>query len=546
MTRLSYPMTRHGDDVTEAHGRVIPDPFRWLEDPDDPEVVAWVDAQRAVTEAWFATCPERGWFRDTMRRVLARPRAGLPFHKAGWYLVSRNDGTLPQDTWHVASTLDGLVDARLLLDPATWSADGTTSLASLAVSPDGQLVAYGVSEGGSDWNQIRLLDMPTGAEVDDVPISTKFAWPTWLPDSRSYCYTAYPDSGRPDGTETQALPGGHLMIHLVGTDTSEDIDVVSFPDDARLSASPQVSDDDDWLVVTISRGTDHESRIWVYPIVDVGGRPGVGEPVKLVDRFDAHYTYIGTSGGHHWFGTDDDAPLGRIVRIGVGAAALGETAFETVVAEGEATIEATALTRSALIVETLVDAQPVVRRHALDGSDLGTLDLPGGAVVGISAEADTDEVFVAMSSLTSPTTSFRVDAASGEVTRLELVEASQGVAPAITVERRRATSDDGTPVPYFLVIPAGVDLTEPRSTLLYGYGGFNLPVLADYRAGWSGWLAAGGVLAIANLRGGGEYGLDWYNGGRLANKQNVFDDFIAVADHLIATGVTSAPQLTAY
>ncbi|HNV11722.1 MAG TPA: prolyl oligopeptidase family serine peptidase [Propionibacteriaceae bacterium] len=546
MTRPEYPPTRHGNDALVAHGHVVPDPFRWLEHPDDPEVVAWVDAQRAVTEAWFADCPEREWFRDAMRRVLARPRAGVPVHKAGRYLVSRNDGTQAQDTWHVASTLDGLADAPAILDPASWSVDGTSSLASLAVSPDGALLAYGVSEGGSDWNHIRLLDLGTGEPVEDVALVTKFAEPTWLPDARSFCYLAYPDSGRVEGTETKALSGGHLMIHLIGTDADADLDVVSFPEDDRLSAWPQVTDDDASLVVTISRGTDRESKVWVYPIVTVDGRQGAGEPVALVDDFHANFAYVGTSAGHHYFFTDAEAPLGRVVRIATAAISAGQAAFETVISEGDATIVGVALARSALVIETLVDARPVLRRHALDGADLGTLDVPGGAVVGMSAEASSDEVFVGMSSLTSATTSFRVDTATGEVTPLHLVDDSASVAPAITVERRSAVSEDGTPVPYFLVVPDGVELDEPRPTLLYGYGGFNLPVLADYRPGWAAWLAAGGVLAIANLRGGGEFGVDWYDGGRLDNKQRVFDDVIGVAEHLIATEVTTSSRLALY
>ncbi len=533
LVRMTYPESRRDEVVETLHGREIADPYRWLEDPDATDTQDWVRRQNEFTQAELSGYPEREWFQTTMSAILARPRAGVPAKKAGWYLVGRNDGTQAQDVVYVAESLDELVArGRVLVDPNTLSADGTDSLGSFTVSPDGKYFAYGVNESGSDWTTFRLLDIATGTPVDDVVTGAKFCEATWLPDSSAYLYLHYPASGRSEGTETKSLTGGRLMLHKVGTPQSADELVLSFPDHDRYFITPEVSEDDRYLIVHITEGTDPGTRLWVLPITS----DGFGEPVKVVDSFADELAFVRMSGDQLVLRTDRDASRGRVVLASLD----GE--FVDLIPEGESTLQAVRGTAAGLATLTLVDAQPVLTLYAFDGSDERVVDVPGGGVVGFNASPEYDELFVGLSTTTDPTVSYVVSTESGVVRALpELVRGSGGfTSPSVTVTRR---VEPGREVPYFLITRSDLDFSTPRPTLLYGYGGFRIPILADYKPGWPAWLAAGGVLVIANLRGGGEYGSDWHDAGRLKNKQNVFDDFIAVAEHLRDTGVTTSAQL---
>jgi len=528
-----YPESRRDDVVETLHGHQIADPYRWLEDPDSSDTQDWVDRQNAFTQAELADYPERGWFQATMAAILARPRAGVPVKKSGWYFVGRNDGTQAQDVIFVAGSLDELLSAgRVLIDPNTLSEDGTDSLGSFTVSPDGKYFAYGVNESGSDWTTFRLLDIASGTPVDDQVSEAKFCEATWLPDSSAYLYLHYPASGRSEGTETTSLSGGRLMLHQVGTPQSEDELVLSFPANDRIFISPEVSDDDRYLVVHITEGTDPATRLWVYPITS----EGLGEPVKVVDEFADEIAFVRMSGDQLVLRTDRDASRGRVVLSTL------DGSFTDLIPEGESTLQAVRGTAGGLATLTLVDAQPVLTLYALDGSGERVVDVPGGGVVGLNAGPEYDELFIGLSTTTDPTLSYVVSTGSGDVRVLpELVRGSGGFTPPqVTVTRRTG------PVPYFLITRSDLDFSEPRPTLMWGYGGFRIPIQADYRPGWPAWLAAGGVLVITNLRGGGEYGTEWHDAGRLKNKQNVFDDFISVAEDLRDTGVTTPAQLAVH
>ena len=528
-----YPESRRDDVVETLHGHQIADPYRWLEDPDSSDTQDWVDRQNAFTQAELADYPERGWFQATMAAILARPRAGVPVKKSGWYFVGRNDGTQAQDVIFVAGSLDELLSAgRVLIDPNTLSEDGTDSLGSFTVSPDGKYFAYGVNESGSDWTTFRLLDIASGTPVDDQVSEAKFCEATWLPDSSAYLYLHYPASGRSEGTETTSLSGGRLMLHQVGTPQSEDELVLSFPANDRIFISPEVSDDDRYLVVHITEGTDPATRLWVYPITS----EGLGEPVKVVDEFADEIAFVRMSGDQLVLRTDRDASRGRVVLSTL------DGSFTDLIPEGDSTLQAVRGTAGGLATLTLVDAQPVLTLYALDGSGERVVDVPGGGVVGLNAGPEYDELFIGLSTTTDPTLSYVVSTGSGDVRVLpELVRGSGGFTPPqVTVTRRTG------PVPYFLITRSDLDFSEPRPTLMWGYGGFRIPIQADYRPGWPAWLAAGGVLVITNLRGGGEYGTEWHDAGRLKNKQNVFDDFISVAEDLRDTGVTTPAQLAVH
>jgi prolyl oligopeptidase len=544
---IEYPESRRDDVLDDLHGRFIADPYRWLEDPDSADTSNWVARQNVLSEAYLAGLSERRWFSETMSAIVHRPRAGVPLKKAGRYFVSRNDGSQNQDVWFVADTLDELIEAgRVLVDPNTFSEDGSDSLGTFTVSDDGHYLAYTVSEAGSDWQTFRLLDLATGERVDDAVIQTKFAWPTWLPDSRSYLYTDFAHDGHAAGTDTGAVRGGRLRLHRVGEPQEQDALILEFPDNDQLMWGVEVSHDHQLVVVSIAEGTENRNRLWVYPISTEDGFSTLSAPIKVVDEPEAEMAFIRTVGSTLLLQTDLEAPRGRVVACDLDDfRATGVASFTELVQEGETTLAMTAAAGDQLLTVVLDDAQPRFGRYALDGSFRGHLDVQGGSLVALNTEAEETEGFLGLSSVTSPTTAYRVDSETAEQRPLEqLVRGDSGfVAPAVRTERRRATSKDGTAVPYFLIAARDLDLSQPQPTLLYGYGGFKIPVLADYRPGWSGWLKPGGVLAIANLRGGGEFGTDWYDDGRLSNKQHVFDDFIAVAEHLVESGVTTPDQL---
>jgi len=543
---VNYPSTRRGDLVETLHGHQIADPYRWLEDPDDPETVDWVRRQNEVTEGYLAGLPERAWFARTMRAVLHRPRAGVPFCRSGRYLVSRNDGHTDQDIWYVADSLAELrAGGRVLVDPNRLSADGRSSLASLTISDSGRYAAIGVSAAGSDWQTYRLQDLSTGEAVPDTEITTKFSAAEWLPDERSYLYLDFGHAGD-DGTSTGALGGGRLTLHRIGEPAEEDELVLEFAHNDQLFSYPQVTADHRYVVVTITEGTESRNRLWLYPLTTVEGRSVLGEPIKIIDDPVAEFEFVELVGDRLYLQTDLDALRGRIVWFDVTApvATDGVPRLTEVFRPEKDTLLAVTSAGGGLAVATLADVAPVVQLLELDGSVRHRPALDGGSLVGLEGRKGDHELFVGLSSVTAPTSAYVVDTGTGAVEALPdlLPPATAEVPdPTITVQRRRATSADGTQVPYFLITPE--EWHEPGPTLIWGYGGFKVPIFADYRPGWTGWLSAGGALVVANLRGGGEFGTDWYDSGRLAHKQRVFDDAIAVAEDLISTGVSTRDQL---
>jgi prolyl oligopeptidase len=548
MIDMDYPRTRRDEDLVETlHGEEVADPYRWLEDPDAPETAAWVEAQNGVTESHLETLPARAWFTEQLQAIMHRPRAGTPMQRSGHYFVTRNDGQQNQDVWYVADSLAELeAGGRVIIDPNTMSDDGTTSVPAITVSPDGKTLAYVRSDGGSDWLHFHLLDIATGEPVDDIPIVTKFSVPVWLPDSRSYLYSVWPTAGRSEGTSTEANAGPQRWLHRVGS-SDDELDA-EFPEDPQLMDYCEVTHDDRFMVMTIGRGTEHTNPVWIHRIETGTETPRsvLSEPVKLLDAADAEYEFIRNDGDLFYFRTDKDASMARVVSVDLAAfERTGKPELVEVISEQPDPLIAAIAAGNHLLCARLVDVQPVITRHTLDGTDLGRLDVTGGALLALTGRVDSTDAFVGFSSTTEHHRAFHIDTSTGATRALDLAPPSTSsyTPPSVTVTRRRARSKDGTEVPYFLITAEGHDPDQPAPTILYGYGGFKIPIPADFRPGWPAWLAAGGALAIANLRGGGEFGTDWYEQGRRANKQNVFDDFIGVAEDLVATGVTTPQQL---
>lgn len=550
LTRMtSYPETRRGDVVETLHGHRVADPYRWLEDPDSAETRDWVERQRAFTEAQLAALPEREWFRRTLRGLVSRPRVTAVVHEGGWWLVARSDGVQPQPVWYAARSLDGLEGGagRAVLDPNAWSTDGSASLNSFTISPDGRLLAYCRSDGGSDWQRIHVVELETGDPVADDGVVTKFSFPQWLPDSRSFLYTRYPDVGRAEGTQTDALPAGDLAIHRLGRRQDDDEVLWRNPGEPMLFTGGSLSHDHQWLFVTQGWGTEDTNSVWLHPLSVEGtgddAHTVIGARIDLVPDRSSRVWPVRMDGDELVCLTTRDAPRGRVVRMRAGVV----EEMKTLVAQADDPIESVTATGDGFVVTRLVDCAPRYSRHALDGRELGVIDAGGAADLGVIGDAGVDELLVTTSSVSEPLVAVRVGFADGAQRRIDLLgEAGPGAPVAAQTLRRRATSADGTQVPYWLVLPEGANPAEPRPTIVYGYGGFNISILPWYGHGWAGWLAAGGAVAIANLRGGAEFGKDWYDGGRRAHKQHVFDDVIAVGEHLLSTGAALPGQLVVH
>ena len=371
---MDYPETRRDDLVEQLHGRSIADPYRWLEDPDSAETADWVERQNAFTRSRLEGLAARGWFTETMNAVMHRPRAGVPSQHGGRYFLSRNNGFQNQNVVYVADTLDELrAGGRVIIDPNTMSADGTTSVLDYTVSDDGALLAYAASEGGSDWLDFHLLDVASGEPVVDAEIQTKFSVPAWLPDHRSYLYGDFDHEGRAGGTQTAALGGVKLRRHRIGEPQQADELIMEFPDDPQLMFTALVSRDHRFVVVPIVAGTENVNRVWVYRIIGTDEGSSLGEPIKLIDEPIAEFAFVRSVGDRLYFQTDLDAERGRVVLVDLAAFEQdGRLTFEEVVAESKATLSAVEAAGDFLITVGLDDAQPVLRRFDLFGTDQGS------------------------------------------------------------------------------------------------------------------------------------------------------------------------------
>ena len=532
---MRYPNSERGPVVETLHGVPVADPYRWLEDPDSAQTKEWVAAQNAVTDEYLAGLASRTWFRAQLSTILGVPRAGVPRARGGRYLLDRNDGSQDQDVVTVAEDLATLAaGGRVLIDPAEFSPHGTASLRAAELSPDGKWVAYKVSEAGSDWTRLRVRAADSGADTADVVSYAKFVDPVWLPDSSGFFYWTYPEHGRAAGDDPTALGIGQLMLHRLGRDDDE---LIYRPDNPRLLAWPYVFAEG-WLILTITAGTEHKCLVQARRLR--GG--AVGPVVDVVAEPRARFEAVGVKDDVLFLHTDGDAPRGKVVSVDLSRLESGGTAaWAELIPERDDVLQQAHRAGSGFLAVYLRDAQHRVVRFDPAGAELGEVDLgESGSVSEVHTDEDSDECFLGVESFVRGMRAYRVDLATGRAEPLVLTDKTAPV-PDVTIERRSATSADGTTVPYFLVRPAGAGRALP--TLLYGYGGYGKAMTPEFKAAWPGWLAAGGALAVANLRGGGEYGSEWHEAGRRDRKQNVFDDFIAVAEHLISSGVTTRGQL---
>jgi prolyl oligopeptidase len=520
--------------VDEYHGVKVADPYRWLEDDNSAETKAWVEEQNKVTFGYFAQIPELPAIKERLTRLWNYERYGVPFKQGGRYFFTKNDGLQNQSVLYTMPSLDAA--PTVLLDPNQLSSDGTVALKGYAITEDGQRMAYGLSSGGSDWEEWKVRDVRTGADLPDHVKWVKFSGASWTREGQGFFYSRY-DEPTEETKLTRANYFHKLYYHRLGTPQSEDRLVYHRPDHKDWNFYGTVTEDGRYLIITATQGTDPKNRV-LYQDLQNPGSPAV----ELLMDFDADYTFIDNDGPLFWFRTDLQAPRGRVIGIDI-TRPRRENWRETIPQAGE-TLTGVATVNNRFIAVYLKDAHSQVKVFDLDGAFAREIELPGiGSVGGFTGKRADRETFYSFTSYTVPGTIYRLDFTTGQsaVFRSAKVDFNPD---AYETRQVFYTSKDGTRVPMFITHRRGLMQDGKNPTYLYGYGGFNASLTPNFSAAQVVWMEMGGVFAVANLRGGGEYGEEWHQAGMKLKKQTVFDDFIAAAEWLIAHRYTSPRKLT--
>jgi prolyl oligopeptidase len=531
--KISYPVARRMEQIDDYHGTKIADPYRWLEDPDSDETRAWIEAENKLTFDWLAQIPARERIKNRLTELWNYERFGLPYKRGGRYFYTRNDGLQNQSVLYVADSVQG--EPRLLLDPNKLSEDGTVSLAGTAVSEDGKYLAYGLAASGSDWVEWKVREIATGQDQSDHLRWVKFSGASWTKDNQGFFYSRY-DAPPPGEKFTGANFYQKLFYHRLGDPQEKDTLIYERKDQKEWGFGGRVTEDGKYLVIHVWRGSEQKNQIFYREL---------GEPaapvVELITGFDGDYDFLGNQGSAFWFVTDLDAPLKRVIAIDLDRPEREH--WQTLIPEGKHVITGGDFVGGRFVIEYLQDACSAVSIFESSGKLLRQVTLPGlGTVSGFGGRQDDPETFYSFTNYTTPGSIYRYDVATGESSLWKeprvAFDGSQFESKQIFY-----TSKDGTRVPMIIVHKKGLKLDGGNPTILYAYGGFNISLTPGFSASNLVWLEMGGVFAVPNLRGGGEYGRAWHEGGMRHNKQNVFDDFLAAAEYLIAEKYTRPAKL---
>ena len=530
ISTITYPKTKQVNVVENLFGQTITDSYRWLENDirNDKEVGAWVESQSKVTNAYLNTLLGRDIFKNRLKQLYNYERFSIPVKKGGRYFYLHNSGLQSQQVLYVRDSLDSA--GRVLIDPNTWAKDGATALAEWSASNDGKRVAYAVQDGGTDWRTIRVLDVNTGKIFDDEVKWARFTSIEWIKDGSGFFYARFPEPKQ--GSESQAGVANHaIYFHEIGAPQAQDRLVYATPDQPYMVHTPNITEDGRYVTIT----STPISATNTLTVVDL--QSADWKPRKLVDNLDNQWSVAGNVGTKFFLMTSQDAPRFKVVTMDIAT----DPVIKDVVPEQDSVLLNASLVGGRLLISYMADVKTEVRRYTLDGKAEGVVKLPGiGTAGGFKGTQNDTETFFIFTSFNAPDVIYRYDVANNTAR----VWAQPKVAidlNRIAVEQRFYTSKDGTRVPMFIV--RRKDVTSPAPTLLYAYGGFGIPILPAFSPDHLGWVEQGGVYAVANIRGGSEYGKTWHEAGRRQNKQNVFDDFIAAGEYLKAQGITSQDGL---
>ncbi len=530
-----YPDTKRVDHFDEYFGEKVHDPYRWLEDDarESEDVAAWVDAQNKVTFDYLNSIPQRGAIKERLTELWNYEKRSAPFIAGDRYYFMKNDGLQNQD---VVYTMKSLNDKpRILFDPNKWSEDGTNALGGMAFSDDGKYVAYGTAERGSDWRTWHVRNIETGEDLADKLKWVKFSTPAWTKDGKGFFYGRY--APPKEGTAfVNVNEFQKLYYHRIDTEQSEDVLVYEKQDKPKWGFGPDVTEDGRYLVVTIWKGTGDKYRVMYKDL---------NEPFSmmrdLINEFDNEYTFLANDGPVFFFRTDLNAPRKRVIAIDTRSPEREN--WQEIISESDDTLTGVSLVGDMFIASYLQDAKSAVRLFDIQGKYLRDIKLPGiGSSYGFGGERKHTETFYSFSSFAIPPSTYRYDLRTGKSTLLNRAKVDMNPSDYVTTQEFY-TSKDGTSVPMFITHKKGIKLDGTNPTLLYAYGGFNISITPHFSITRLAWMDMGGIYAVANIRGGGEYGEKWHEAGTKLNKQNVFDDFIAAAEWLIDNKYTNPSKL---
>ena len=530
---FNYPQSAKIDQVDYYHGVEVADPYRWLEDPNSQSTQDWIKAQNELTFNYLATIPVRDKIQQRLTQLWDYEKYGIPFKRGERYFYSKNDGLQNQSILYTLTNLDG--EPRVLIDPNQWSDDGTVSLSSYAVSDDGKFIAYGISSSGSDWREWKVRDIETGEDLADHLQWVKFSGVSWTNENQGFFYSRYDEPN--DNTKFEDINYYQkLYYHRLGTTQSEDKLIYHRPDQKQWMFSGKVTEDGRYLIIYVSLGTDSRNLIFYQDLQNPEE-----EVVELISEFEASYTFVDNDGSTFWLQTDLDAPRSRLIAIDINQPERKN--WQEIIPQQEETLRYVGLLNNQFVANYLQDAHTVIKIINLDGTLVREVELPGiGSAGGFGGKRNDRETFYYFTSFNTPTTIYRYDmvTVNSTIFRQPKVDFKPD---DFETKQIFYPSKDGTQIPMFISYKKGLKLDGNNPTYLYAYGGFNISLTPNFSVSQVVWMEMGGIYAVANLRGGGEYGEEWHKAGMKLNKQNVFDDFIAGAQWLIENKYTSSKKL---
>jgi prolyl oligopeptidase len=538
MTLSSYPITATVDHVDDYHGTKVADPYRWLEDPNSAETQAWVGAQNQVTFGYLNEIPIREPLKQRITKLWNYEKYSIPYQRGDAekygntrYFYYKNDGLQNQSVLYTLPTLDA--EPRVLLDPNTLSPDGTIALSGLSISDDARLMAYGLSTAGSDWQEWRVRDVETGEDLPDHLQWIKFSGASWTHDNQGFFYSRYAEPNEATKLEDSNY-FQKLYYHRLGTAQSEDILIYERPDEKEWGFAGGVTEDGHYLIISVWKGSQPRNMIF-YKDLSVADSP----VVELISEFAASYSFIDNDGTTFWFETDLDAPRSRVIAIDI----QHPDRIQEIIPQAEETLQGIGLLNNQFVAFYLKDAHTQIKIFDLTGAFVREIELPGlGSAGGFGGRRYDTETFYSFTSFTTPPTIYYYNMVTDESKLFRQPNVDFDPAQYDT-QQVFYTSKDGTQVPMFITHKKGLVLDGQNPTYLYAYGGFNASITPSFSPSNIVWMELGGVYAVPNLRGGGEYGEEWHQAGTKNRKQNVFDDFIVAAEWLIDQKYTSTGKL---
>ncbi|MGV0108596.1 prolyl oligopeptidase [Nostoc sp. DSM 114160] len=538
---LTYPTSHKSNQVDNYHGTLVADPYRWLEDPDSEETRTWIEAQNQVTFGYLSEIPAREKIKQRLTKLWDYEKYGIPFKEGESlrdgsterYFYFKNDGLQNQSVLYTLKTLDD--QPQVLLDPNKLSEDGTVALSGLSISEDGKLLAYGLSSSGSDWQEWKVRNIETGEDLQDHLKWIKFSGASWTHDNQGFFYSRYDEPNEKTRLEDVNYYQ-KLYYHQLGKPQSEDVLIYHRPDQKEWGFSGGVTEDGRYLIISIWLGTDSKNLVFSKDLTNPNA-----EVVELINQFEADYSFIDNDDSVFYFRTDLNAPRGRVIAIDTKNPAPEN--WQEIIPQSAETLESVGILNNQFVADYLKDAHSQIKIFDLKGGFIREVELPGlGSAGGFGGKRYDTETFYSFTSFTIPGTIYRYDMVTGksEVFRQPQVDFNPDDYETKQVFYH---SKDGTRVPMFITHKKGIKLDGNNPTYLYAYGGFNASMTPSFSVSLLVWMEMGGVYAMPNIRGGGEYGEEWHQAGIKDKKQNVFDDFIGAAEWLIANKYTKTQKL---